>query len=146
MEGLPLFMRSLRLQEPVFDPASLLPDMGVVVLEYGLMHKAVVVAKARVWVTVRQISYHGSGQPRTWRFRLDDQTDGQGGNRPVRFRTVAQHEHQCTLIEALAFLREQGVKADMSGLWSGHVIELARLVWPGRKKAPDNPLSTGRVQ
>lgn len=135
LDTLPAFMRpGVRYERPRFDPASLLPDMAVMVVERSARTWTKVIGKARVWLTVEEIGPRpNGGQPRRWKFRLDDQTDGSGLNSPARFQTRAQHEHSVAYSAAVLFLREQGIMLQLSSVWSGHEIELARLVWPGRK-------------
>lgn len=133
-DKLPAFMASVvRYSDPGFNPADLLPEMAVVmILRYQENVRAKVISKARVWVTLEEIGRTKPGQPRRWRMRLDDQTDGVDSNYCARFRTLAQHEYRTTLTSAQRFLDQQGIQ--VSGPWMHDVIKLARLVWPGRKE------------
>lgn len=146
LDTLPVFMAPVvRYEQPVFRPADLLPEMGVVVSQHSGRAKwdripAKVLSKARVWVTVEEVGRTEPGQPRRWKFRLDDQTDGTDSNYKARFRTMAQQEYEVTLSAALAFLREQGLRIEGSGPWGGREIELARLVFPGRRGEQAEPV------
>lgn len=138
LDTLPVFMAPMvRYERPAFRPADLLPEMAVVVSQHGGGGSwdripAKVLSKARIWITVEEVGRR-DGQPRRWKFRLDDQTDGTESNYRARFRTLAQQEHAVTLSAAVEFLAQQGLRIERDGRWGGREIELARLVWPGRK-------------
>ena len=94
---------------------------------------AVIVSAARVWCEVESTS---GSRPRTWRLRLDTQTDGSTSTYAVRWRTPAQHRYQEAWHCAEDFLRGQGIDLRHGSPWRDSpnaVIELARLLWPHRR-------------
>lgn len=145
-DKLPLFMAPVvRYERPEFRPAGLFPEMAVVVSQHGGQGSwdripGKVISKGRVWVTVEEVGRTAPGQPRRWKFRLDDQTDGTKSNYKARFRTLAQQEHAATFRAALDFLHQQGLRIEGGGPWGGREIELARIVFPGRRGEQAEPV------
>lgn len=98
--------------------------------------QAVIVSMARVWCEIEAVEPNPTtGRSRTWRMRLDDQTDGSDSYYAPRWRTPAQHEWHEALRSADAFLSDQGIHLGLGSRWNDPAdrIELARLVWPHRR-------------
>jgi len=95
--------------------------------------QGVIISAARVWGEIE--CTFPSGIKRTFRLRLDDQTDGTNSYYAVRWRTPAQHEWHEALRSADAFLSDQGIHLGLGSRWNDPAdrIELARLVWPHRR-------------
>lgn len=93
----------------------------------------VIISAARVWCEIE--CTFPSGVKRTFRLRLDDQTDGTNSYYATRWRTPAQHEWHEALRSADAFLSDQGINPERGSRWNDPAdrIELARLVWPHRR-------------
>lgn len=92
-----------------------------------------IVSAARVWCEIECL--FPSGLKRTFRLRLDDQTDGSNSFYATRWRTPAQHEWHEAYRSAEAFLSDQGIHVERGSRWNDPTdrIELARLVWPHRR-------------
>lgn len=140
----PLFMADdLPATEP--DLGSLAVGSEVVVVQASFHQRrvkdphpmrGVVTSKARVWITVQQILPPEwatvSHTPRTWRLRLDDQTDGSASHYATRFYTPDQYRFRQALNAATGYLAQQGLRPDWQSPWHtdrGRTVELARAVW-----------------
>ncbi len=123
------------------DDAAISSPVVVVRPTYSRRHPtevvpAVIVSAARVWCEVESVAPNPStGRVRTFRLRLDDQTDGTNSYYAVRWRTPAQHEYHEALRSANEFLSDQGIHLGLGSRWNDPAdrIELARLVWPHRR-------------
>lgn len=95
--------------------------------------RGVIISAARVWCEIE--CTFPSGVKRTFRLRLDDQTDGSNSYYATCWRTPAQHEYHEALRSADAFLTDQGINPERGSRWNDPAdrIELARLVWPHRR-------------
>lgn len=94
-----------------------------------------VISKARVWIEAREL-----GSRRTYRFRLDDQTDGNDICYGFRFQTFEQHRYSEAHATASSYLRGQGIQFDISSEWGSEKrqIELARMIWSAQN-TPNAP-------
>lgn len=88
--------------------------------------EAVVMNKARVWVTVTP---KGRRFRRDYRFRIKEQHDGEDQGIRYRFCTPEQYEWDQAQKSAHGYLREQMIHVGSSSLWFGRIVELARAVY-----------------
>jgi hypothetical protein len=128
---------------PAAQPALGKLEVGdeVLVVERGYHRRAVkegvqpiratVTSKARVWITVEKVDGPTIlGQyRRTWRLRLDHQTDGSDSAYAVQFYTFDQWRFHQAHNEAREYLTEQGIRIDWDSPWKRREIELARGIW-----------------
>lgn len=97
-----------------------------------------VVKIGRVWIEVRPNGIPGDW---TYRFRLDDQTDGSGYTGRARFYTLDQWAKKLRHDEAATFLREQGIEVGFGSSWRGRKAELADIIRAHLEPpAPEGPL------
>lgn len=86
-----------------------------------------IVKVARVWITVQGDDFHWQ----TWRFRLDDQTDGSEFASRSWFMTIDQYAVHQRTVEAEKLLREQGIDLRFDSPWRERKAELADLIRAG---------------
>lgn len=95
--------------------------------------KVVVTEKARIWITVEEVGGGAGGRrwPRTWRFRLDDQTDGASGAYSTRFYTPEQYLIRSAAIQATRYLDGERIRVEYDSPWRTDFgkIQLARIIW-----------------
>lgn len=92
--------------------------------------RAVVTSKARIWITAEQpYGLDMSRYRKSWRLRLDNQTDGGESNYAVRFYTPDQWRFRQALNDAERYLVTQGIRVEWDSPWKHRAIELARMVW-----------------
>lgn len=135
---IPSFMADdVPLVRPDLDPATLDVGTQVVVIDPGVSrgrrkaHTGTVTWQGRVWITVDNDDQ--SARPKSWKFRMDDQTDGTASNYATRFYTVDQHRFHEASCEADQYLSDLKIKLDFGCTFSR--IELARLIWSARNPA-----------
>lgn len=93
----------------------------------GKVRTGVVIAKARVWITVKL----DGPLARELRFRLDTQDEGDRmySQRNAHFRTYEQHIWDEAQSAAHVYLGAQQIRLDYSSRWKNRIVELARAIW-----------------
>lgn len=88
--------------------------------------RAVVTSKARIWITAEQP--YGL---KSWRLRLDSQTDGSESSYAVRFYTPEQWRFHQVTRAASDYLTSQGIRIEYNSPWKtdSRTIKLARIMW-----------------
>lgn len=97
------------------------------------IHLVTVIRAARVWIEVVDTEdldkYREHGYGRTWRLRMDTQTDGGKVGYPTRFRTLEQHAWELRNQAAAEYLREIGLNQIWrSPRWKNDQVTLANLL------------------
>jgi hypothetical protein len=92
--------------------------------------RATVTSKARVWIEAQQVD-GDQRYRRSWRFRMDNQTDGSDSHYADRFYTPDQYRFRQASISASDYLAGQGIRIDWDSPWKdeARTIELARMIW-----------------
>lgn len=95
---------------------------------------AEVASKARVWIEVRETGAAVTRLARVWRFRLDNQTDGNESYYRSIFRTPEQERYEHARAEADRYLSGQRIRIEYSSPWGSREIELARIIWTAENR------------
>lgn len=125
---------------PTLDLTTFEVGTPVVVIEPGSKYQggdrifdATLTVKARVWAEFKATD---PGSWRTWRLRLDTQTDGSGSYHANRFRTLDQERFHIAVSEADRFIRAEGIRLDLGSPWHSQAgsIRLARIIWEAQNQ------------
>ncbi len=97
--------------------------------------EAEVTSVARVWIELRAV-----GGQRTWRMRLDTQSDGATAGYPTRFLAREQWETELRAKDAEAYLRKMRACPDPGSVWFNDPNRLVALANFMRQHDYLNPL------